>query len=412
MDEKLGLGSEGYGPKLLRQIVRLGAKAASFVDAADDIRELVEVAVSPSQVRRLVERIGAQWSRADDDDVQRFKRGELARQHRMVRPVALVSVDGGRIQVRDEGGPPGVAGQRWAEPKVACCVSQSSTESEADPQPDPPTKFTDPERVRKLTAELKARTGPAVGRTEKPDPKKKRKPKAAKAIARPQDLVRTVVATMAPVEPFGWKVAAEVHRRGLDLARRKAFVCDGQHCNWGIWELHFRAAGFVPILDFVHLLPYLHASSQTARGKGTAEAWALYLRRLRWAWSGRIGELLADLKAEADRLGPPPPGADEGDARVSAAAAFAYVNNNKDRMDYPRYRRLGLPTTSSRVESAIKQINKRMKGTEKFWHPRRADAVLEVRSAYLSGDGRPDRNWRRPRPHTRAAAHGALRKAS
>jgi len=36
-------------------------------------------------------------------------------------------------------------------------------------------------------------------------------------------------------------------------------------------------------------------------------------------------------------------------------------------MDYPRYRRLGLPVTSAPMESLVKQINTRVKGTEIFW---------------------------------------------
>ena len=32
-----------------------------------------------------------------------------------------------------------------------------------------------------------------------------------------------------------------------------------------------------------------------------------------------------------------------------------------------RYRREGLPTTSAVVESLIKQLNERVKGTQKFW---------------------------------------------
>ena len=36
-------------------------------------------------------------------------------------------------------------------------------------------------------------------------------------------------------------------------------------------------------------------------------------------------------------------------------------------MKYPEYRQQGLPLTSSPMESTIKQINRRIKGTEKFW---------------------------------------------
>ena len=36
-------------------------------------------------------------------------------------------------------------------------------------------------------------------------------------------------------------------------------------------------------------------------------------------------------------------------------------------MKYDEYRQQGLPLTSSPIESTVKQINRRIKGTEKFW---------------------------------------------
>ena len=62
-------------------------------------------------------------------------------------------------------------------------------------------------------------------------------------------------------------------------------------------------------------------------------------------------------------------------------------------MDYPRYRREGLPTSSALVESLIKQFNKRVKGSEKFWIDNRAEAVLQVRAAYLSEDDRAEQHY-------------------
>ena len=64
--------------------------------------------------------------------------------------------------------------------------------------------------------------------------------------------------------------------------------------------------------------------------------------------------------------------------------------NNRLRMDYARDRRLGLPVTSSLVESLIKQFNSRVKGTEKFWDVGGAESILQVRAALLSEDGRLD----------------------
>ena len=77
-------------------------------------------------------------------------------------------------------------------------------------------------------------------------------------------------------------------------------------------------------------------------------------------------------------------------------------------MDYPRYRRLGLPISSAAVESVVKPMNRRIKGTEKFWKEGGAEAVLQVRAASVSEDGRVDRYWSRARPHPRAAGNGRL----
>ncbi len=49
------------------------------------------------------------------------------------------------------------------------------------------------------------------------------------------------------------------------------------------------------------------------------------------------------------------------------ANSLNYLTNHRERMRYDEYRRQGLPITSNYVESTIKQINRRMKGTEKSW---------------------------------------------
>ncbi|MBI1916298.1 MAG: histidine kinase [Planctomycetes bacterium] len=82
------------------------------------------------------------------------------------------------------------------------------------------------------------------------------------------------------------------------------------------------------------------------------------------------------------------------------------------RMNYPEYRRLGLPISSAPVESVIKQINRRVKGSEKFWLEQGAEAVLQVRAAYLSEDGRAERYWQRPRPYRRAVGSGRLHRSA
>ena len=57
-------------------------------------------------------------------------------------------------------------------------------------------------------------------------------------------------------------------------------------------------------------------------------------------------------------------------------------------MNYPEYRKQGLPLTSSHIESTVKLINRCIKGSEKFWLREASECVLQLRTDYLS-DSRP-----------------------
>ncbi len=162
----------------------------------------------------------------------------------------------------------------------------------------------------------------------------------------------------------------------------------GDGGNWiePLGQMHF--AGWEQVLDFLHLLVHLFAAARLAYAGDAKAAWELYERMLRNAWGGRTQAVIDDLKSELGRLrGKSSTGKDA--CRV-VELALGYVERNRDRMDYPRYRRMGLPVSSSLVESLIKQINLRVKGTEQFWNDGGLEAVLQVRAAYLSQDERAE----------------------
>jgi hypothetical protein len=417
LDVRLRLGTEGYSPAVLAKAVRQASKASSFAEASEDLRELADVEISPTHLQRLSERIGEEWVEVRDEEVEKFRKSQLERSYKE-RPqgATAVMLDGGRLQTRAEEGGRGVSDASWRESKVACCLTLQTQFQGVDPQPKPPSKFLEPTEAARLASEVKRRSRPASGRndedrdkTKSPQGKKKEKNRE-KRRPRKRTLVRTVVATMENSEVFGWHVAAEVHRRGLDRAKRKACVCDGQAYNWSIYEMHLLPAGFIAILDFVHLLAYLYDAAHAVGGSDAARGWKTYTEWLRWAWSGKVGTLLSGVRAAAAELA----------AKGSSAAArketvdetLTYVTNNRQRMDYPEYRRLGLPISSAPVESTIKQINRRVKGTEKFWLEGGAEAMLQLRAAQLSQDDRWNRNWLRPRKHRRAAGSARLAQAA
>lgn len=415
LDVRLTLGTEGYSPAVLAKAVRQASKASSFAEASDDLRELAEIRVSATHLQRLSERIGEEWAEVRDEEVEQFRQAKLERAYKEPpRGAAAVMLDGGRLQTRAEEGGRGVREASWRESKVACCLTLQTTAQGVDPQPEPPSKFLEPTEAARLASEVKRRSRPATQRSGenspkgKPSKKKKRKKPAKRRGQRKptRTRVRTVVATMENSETFGWQVAAEVHRRGLDRAKRKACVCDGQAYNWSIYEMHLLPAGFLAILDFLHLLAYLYDAAHALHGSDAAKGWKTYQQWLRWAWSGKVGTLLSSLRAAAATLA----------KRGSAASArkqtveetLTYVTNNRQRMNYPEYRRLGLPVSSAPVESTIKQINRRVKGSEKFWLEGGVEAILQLRAAQLSQDDRWTTYWSRPRKHRRAAGSARL----
>ena len=394
----MNLRGEDYSPGLLKKIEYAGGNARSFQAAAESLGRLAECSISARHVERLTERLGKERAAERDQAAAAMEARKLRAGYKQPPAVAVVMLDAGKAQFRQEDAGPGVHEPRWGDTKVACLQTYSDVEYKQDPQPEPPEAFLDPTRVERLCREMERVRGaggdkqPEDKTPEKPQRKKKRKkPRRRK---RPERLVRTVVATTAPVEPFGWMVSAEAMKRKMYAAKKRAVVGDGGNWIEPLGQMHF--AGWLQILDFLHLLVHLFAAARLAYGKDAKAAWKLYERMLRDAWGGKVQAVIDTLRSQASRL--------QGDSSAGKDACrvvgltLAYVERNRERMDYPRYRRMGLPVSSSLVESLIKQINQRVKGTEQFWTHGGLEAVLQVRAAYLSQDGRAEEfHQRRPR---------------
>ena len=178
----------------------------------------------------------------------------------------------------------------------------------------------------------------------------------------------------------------EADARGFYHAAKKAFVSDGLPYNWTIQQRHFR--DFVPILDFVHAVEFIYyASSEIYTEAGPR--WEAYLRWARACWSGEVRPVIEELQAHRQRLGLAPKDCDKTDPRKILNDTIGYFENNAGRMDYPKYRQEGLPTTSAHMESFVKELNARVKGTEKFWNDGASgEAILHIRASALCDDDR------------------------
>jgi hypothetical protein len=407
--EALGLDPRESTPGFKRQMIVLNAETRSFQRASIVMKRVVGLNVSPNTIERISLEVGNDLEAAEQAQWQSVLDGEIT-----APAVAIVEFDGGRIRTRKTCCGPGVHldGKGWNETKNAIFVSATSATSKVDPQPDPAPCFLDADHVAKLTEKAKtAEDRGSNGSLADDDEETLEQEESATAGAKhkPRRLLRTVISSMKTSQEFGHQMAREATRRRFDEADRKAFVADGLTCNWSIQKEHFE--DYVPVLDFTHAVSYLFTASQIVFGK-TEQAWDAYTQWMTLAWQGRVGEVIEELRKHQMLIGMPDEETDKEDPRERLRRVIGYLQNNRSRMKYDAYRKAGLPTTSAWMESAVKEINYRIKGTEMFWNnPVGAEAILQIRSASLSDDDRlvrflthrPGQSTLRHRPHQIAA---------
>ena len=349
------------------------------------MKRVVGLDVSANTIERIAFEVGNDLAIAEQEQWQSVLDGEVT-----VPSVAIAKFDGGRIRTRKIGCGPGVHldSKGWNETKNAILVSATSETSEVDPEPLPPACFLDSDHVANLTEKAKTKeiTGSDDSIGDQSEDPAEPEPTRSRRSHKPRRLLRTVISSMKNSKDFGKQMDREAKRRKFDQAIRKAFVADGLTCNSTIHAEHF--ADYVPILDFTHAVSYLFTASIICFGK-TPEAWTAYCVWMTAAWQGNIAAVIKDLQQHQERIGLPAEDASEDDAAEQLRRVLGYLRNNRERMKYAQYRREGLPTTSAWMESAVKEMNYRIKGTEMFWNnPSGAEAILQVRSASLSDDDR------------------------
>lgn len=286
---------------------------------------------------------------------------------------------------------------RWREDKVAALLRMQSDVQLIDPCPELPEVFRDPLGALKLAREVghlatvptgapfvsagspqKQKEARAQEQDEKQSQQRQRRP------GQPEVASRQVLATRQDNDSFGPMVAASAWSQGLMGAKRRAFVADGSAANWSIQEKYFPR--FEPIVDFIHVLSYVFAAGMA--GRSFTEGWPVYQEWIGWVWKGEVGKVLEGMRQREEEL-------EEGSVpRESVKTSLGYLEGQQGRMDYGRYRKEGLPIMSSVIESTVKQIGRRVKGSEKFWKEEGAEAVLQLRADYLSDDQPMDDFWK------------------
>ncbi len=335
--------------------------------------------LSPWQVWEQPERVGRDLVDRREGEVKRMERGEGPKAPANAPDVLVISPDGGRLQDRRR-----EPGERWCEYKAAVVYRVTRDEGartglRPDPQLAPHWKYTAScERVES----------------------------GEKTYSDPAPEVKTFTATTNDIERFPGQVELEARRRGIMEADTVAVIGDGGDLVWRtakeVCEAR-RARGkrVFEILDIIHASGHLVDAAKAAFNASPERAAWLNARSAE-LWAGDAEELLKAIEAKAAEIGPRPERGEGGASDEPAPArvlwnARDYFDANRERIRYDVFRRHGLPTSSSHVESGIKQANRRVKGSEKAWYLEHAEEMLALRCLALSQDGRWDDYFNRLR---------------
>jgi hypothetical protein len=416
----LGLDQTGFSPRVQQKAVHAGVHEVSFQEASNRLAALADLKIGPKPIERLVHRIGRERIDQRDAAVAAHQRLPLMAKDAAADPkrpcpsVAMVSVDGGRLQTRPDASEESDSERtsHWRESKASVLETYQGAVHPTDPDPHVPRCFLDLKRTMEVVRGLGHALPVGLCFDEGVPPEQPRDgaeetgPSRAARPGRPVRLVRSVLASRACSDDFGPMMHQAAWERNFFGANRRVFLGDGLPVNWSIHRQHFST--FTPIVDFVHALSYVFAAAFAGRPQG--EGAVAYVRWIQAVWSGQVSTILPELEQRCAALGPPPEGCAESDPRRLVFDARRYLSNNAKRMRYDAYRREGLPIMTSAVESVIKLINRRVKGSEKYWSESGAEAILQLRADYLSETEIMSRFWsaretqaRSGRPYERAA---------
>ena len=179
--------------------------------------------------------------------------------------------------------------------------------------------------------------------------------------------------------PFARRIIREAERRGFDTAPRRVVLGDGAPWIWNFADEHFPDA--TQIVDIFHAKGHLFevAKAIYSNGSEIGQRWAR--KRREELDEGRVNEVIAALRRHAGTC---------EEARKNAE----YFSNNRERMNYPKFRAMGLCVATGVVEGGCKNIvGARLKQGGMRWTVAGANAIIALRCSVESN--RFDDFWER-----------------
>lgn len=330
LDDALGL-INGTSPGLVRLASRAAAREG-FEAASDDLKELAGIHIDGRQIQRLTARSGpkiATQLKLTSPEVQAKP-----------MPICYVEADGTGIpmaakELKGRKGKQLDGTAKTREVKLGCVFSQSQTDEDGRPMRDYQST--------------------------------------------------SYVGTLDSVSSFAPLLRDEARRREIGRSQKVVFIGDGAAWIWELARTHFPSA--ILIVDFYHMMEYLHELSHLLYGKDTP--WA---DRMKDQWKEQmekdeVQSVIDAMKKRAEQLEDI-----SADMLQKIQGKIGYLENNRDKMQYGTFRQQGLFYGSGVVEAGCRAvIGKRLKQSGMFWSQPGAQNILALRCALMSN--RWDECW-------------------
>jgi hypothetical protein len=172
----------------------------------------------------------------------------------------------------------------------------------------------------------------------------------------------------------------ELSRRNSSRAKEVVYLSDGQEALWNAREQYLGGRCTVGILDLLHVTPRLWKAAHVFHAEKSAAAEVFVREQLLRVLRGQVASVIRGLRVMGGRRS------------LTAAKRHAlrevcnYLEKNQARMRYDAYLAAGYPIASGVIEGACRHLVKdRMERAGMHWTIPGAQAMLEVRSVYVSG---------------------------
>lgn len=174
------------------------------------------------------------------------------------------------------------------------------------------------------------------------------------------------------------EVRQEVLRRDPHGHKTLVALIDGERA---LQKRALKAMQPILILDLIHVLERVWTAAHVFQPAGSAEAEVYAKLMASRILEGDVSQVVKGLRQTVTkrRL--------IGSHKKDLLAVATYFHNNTRYMRYHEYLAAGFPIASGPVEGACKNlIRDRMERSGMRWTPAMAEAVVKLRSLYLSGD--------------------------